>query len=681
MNLASVNKVLTFVGRLSDPRHATEAYLPVTGDKPVFQDSTPEKPYFPRVSPEEAGMSSACLAHMIKELAENPGLNMHSATILRGGRVLCEATFGAQDRNIWKYTFSGCKTIVGLAVGILFGQKLLSPDDRISELFSDKLNAVTRLRFANITVRDLLTMRSGIIFNEVEAMVETDWLRAWLNSGVQNENVFDPHAVRPFVYNSMNTFLLSEIVVRKSGKSLSDFLRENLFGPMGITRFYWEKCPDGSAEKGGWGLYILPEDMAKLGVLCMQGGVWEGRQLVPAEYLRQAMSVQTVTPQSTGTKAIHYSYGYQMWVGTSPRSFLFNGMLGQNVLGFPDTGILVVANAGNGEMFQQSDFYEIVTRYCKNAGEDKPLPYDRDGAYALASALLSIREHTEEESTALEESFAPPAPEEPKSDIQPAPEPDTTETQKKTSADGFFARLSRLFRRQDEDTEKAAPADTADESKDERNVPVPAEETTEPTQVSALPEEARRLAGRSFRVRENEPSQAAGLLPAILQLMQNNYTRGLLRISFSVRKNSAGKEHLFVTFTEQEAAFVFPVGFEKSLRVTLYFRGEPFLCAVRGAFTHDEDENPVFRIRLDFLETPCTRIMKLFFLRDGSVLLRLEETPGERFIYENVIAEKNEIAAQPVFGAALEKIENDYLEYKVRRMMSPELMLDEESAV
>ena len=658
MNLSSVNKVITLIGRLADPRRATEGFLPVCSGKPAFDESAPPVRYFPRVSPEEAGVSPQLLAEMLTELSENRTLHLHTVTVLQAGRVICEAAFGAQDRNIWKYTFSGCKTIVGFAIGILIGDGVLSYDDKVSELFSDRLNAVTRLRFANITVRDLLTMRSGIIFNEVEAMVEGDWLRAWFNSGVSNENVFDPKAPKPFAYNSMNTYLLAALVTRKSGMSLTDFLRKRLFGPMGITRFYWEKSPDG-IEKGGWGLYLLPEDFAKLGVLCMQDGVWEDKQLVPADYIRRAVTAQTDTPASTGTKAVHYSYGYQMWVGNAPRAFLFNGMLGQNVLGFPESGIVVVSNAGNGEMFQQSDFYAIVTRYLgtSDAVKGGALPDDRDGDYALASVLLSLREHTAEEQKALDDAFAPPAP-----TPEPQPEPEPLPP----AEHGFLTWLKVLFR-----PKKAVPsASDAETLRDSAKTNLPAP-------VPSLPAEAYALDGASFRVREGEPSQAAGLMPVIFQIMQSNYPKGLERISFAVRHNSAGEEQLVCTYAEQEAAYVFSVGFQKSRRVCLYFRGEPFLCAVGGAFTHDEDGHSVLRLTVEFLETPCTRTIKLFFDADGpgTMLLRQEETPGARFIYENVLAEKQEIAAQPVIGPALEKIDNDYLEYKVRRAMAPELHL------
>ena len=164
-------------------------------------------------------------------------------------------------------------------------------------------------------------MRAGVIFGEAEALSEQDWVRAFLNSSLKGEPGTE------FYYNSLNTYMLSAIVLRKTGKKLTDFLQERLFGPMGITDILWETCPSG-IEKGGWGLYIRPEDIAKLGQLVMDEGMWHGQQLISAEYIRTATAAHASPPPELGD----FDYGYQIWVGRKTPAFLFNGMLGQNVL-------------------------------------------------------------------------------------------------------------------------------------------------------------------------------------------------------------------------------------------------------------------------------------------------------------------------------------------------------------
>ena len=90
-----------------------------------------------------------------------------------------------------------------------------------------------------------------------------------------------------FSTNSLNTYILSALGLPPHRQSLSAFLDERIFRPLGIGDYAWEKSPEG-IEKGGWGLYISPENLAKLGLLVQQEGVWEGRRLLSADFLRRA---------------------------------------------------------------------------------------------------------------------------------------------------------------------------------------------------------------------------------------------------------------------------------------------------------------------------------------------------------------------------------------------------------
>lgn len=635
MNLSAVNKTVTLVGRLFDPHHATEAYLPQVSDKPVFPGAP--APYFPRVTPEEAGVSSRAVAKLLNELYDDPTLNMHSLLLSRNGKVFCEASFGAQDTVTWKYTFSGCKSVVSLAVGILMGQGKLSPEDKLVDLFSDRLGPVSRLRLSPITVRDLLTMRSGIVFNEAEAMTDEDWIKCYLNSAVTGE------IGKTFNYNSMNTYMLSAILTRKSGMSLCAFLDRYLFGPMDIRTYYWETCPRG-IEKGGWGLYILPEDMLKLSTLILSGGIWNGQQLVPARYLHTATTAQTETPASCG----NYDYGYQMWIGKNVPSFLFNGMLGQNTFGYPETGIAAASNAGNSELFQQSSVYGILDRYLGLPGNavwetDAPLPPDEEGLRLLEDALARLR--------------GLPVP---KRETQPPELPAAEQTPhgERSAFQKFFDAFFASFRRNNAPT------------------PVSAPEMPAPPVRRVLPDRASLLLDRVFTPAGDEPTASVGLLPVVLQVMQYNYTKGLQSLSFSKRETEEG-EQLVLTYRETDNVLIFPIAVngEPAPRTQLYFRGEPFLIAASGRFTHDEDGNPVFCLRCDFPETPCSRVIKLFFFRDGTVILRQSEIPGAPLVLQAVIDGKEGIEAQPVIGAALEKIDNDYLAYRICRTFAPELRM------
>ena len=135
---------------LMDTRQAIKPIYSDTSEKPPFR-STPVNQPFVRCLPEAAGVSSARIADFLCEIAEDETLNMHSILILKDGKMIAEAEFADQSTSVWKYTFSACKSIVSLAVGILCGMGRLSVGDRIVDLCSDRVNAVSRLRMSSLT--------------------------------------------------------------------------------------------------------------------------------------------------------------------------------------------------------------------------------------------------------------------------------------------------------------------------------------------------------------------------------------------------------------------------------------------------------------------------------------------------------------------------------------------------
>ncbi len=643
MNISAVNKIITLLGRIFDTHQPTEAYLPKTADKPagIF----PAEQKLPRVAPETVGVSSVLLEELSAELAADTTLHLHSLLLARNGRVFGEINFGAQDTRTWKYTYSACKSVTSLAVGILMGQGLLRMEDKIVDLFADRIGPVAKLRLASITIRDVLTMRSGIVFGEAEAMVDDDWLKCYLSSAVTGE------IGKTFAYNSMNTYLLAVIVTQKSGMTLTAFLKKYLFDAMQITDFYWETCPHG-IEKGGWGLYMLPEDMAKLATLILQNGAWEGKNLVPAWYLAQATASQTETPDSCGD----YDYGYQMWVKSSPASFLFNGMLGQNIFGYRETGIVAVANAGNEETFQQGNIYGILDRYFGFSGDglqSQPFPYDEEADHAFKRRLLLLRDHTEAELLAFDEAYAQ------KCAIPSTSAADVSETDPRSLWTRFWTKCTAKLR------PHITPEAQQETSREIPMVPY----------IQSLPAAHTLFVNRRFVPVEDDGTASMGLLPMINQVIQNNYSRGLCSITLS-KQIVGNAEMLVLTYHESDDIFICNVGmWGVACRTQLYFHGEPYLVAASGTFSSDEDGRAVLKIRCDFLETPSTRFLKLYANADGTYLLKQYEQPGTALIYKAVIDQKLVFAAQPVIGPAMEKIDNDYFDYRIKRTFAPEILM------
>ncbi len=377
MGLGTLNKTISLLTRLIDDKTTTEPILEFSPQKPSLPKAPVSSP-LPRTSPESVGISSAYIAEFLTALELDKSLNMHTVTILRHGKVICEAGFGAYNTQYFSSTFSECKSITSLAIGILIGDGKLRLDEKVIDMFPDDDSAMAKLKYKNLTVEDLLTMRSGATFAEAGSMADSSWIKAFFSSSVKGD------IGETFNYNSLNTYILSAIVKQKSGKNLLDFLRERLFDEMDIQGIFWEKSPEG-IEKGGWGLYIRPEDMAKIGLLVMQGGKWNGKQLVPAGYIRLATAKHSTAPKSCGD----FNYGYQIWCGREHNVFLFNGMFGQNTMCFPDNDIIIVSTAGNNEFFQQSSYYRYAIKYfCRSFPE--AVPVSRHDAKLLGNVITRL---------------------------------------------------------------------------------------------------------------------------------------------------------------------------------------------------------------------------------------------------------------------------------------------------
>ncbi len=349
----------------------------------------------PRSVPEREGLSSRQLLDFFRRAQEHPTINPHTLMVLRHGKVVAECSFAPYRGDVWHVTHSMCKGITALAIGMLVDEGRLSLEDKLCDLFPNRLspfaNPLAFRRLKSITVRHLLTMSTGVNFNEAGVVTSEDWLKDYFESGVR----FDPGT--EFAYNSMNTYVLSAIVRERTGKGLVEYLRPRLFVPLGMGRLHWELSPQG-IEKGGWGLYLFPEDMAKLGQLFLQEGVWNGRRLISREMLEEITRKQVGTPPEMGEQG----YGFQMWMGKRPGSYLCNGVLGQNIIVLPDVDMVVVTTGGNDCLFKTSTIISLVEDFFEGK-EFQPgdsLPGDRKGNRELRVFCRNARN--------LQATFPPP---------------------------------------------------------------------------------------------------------------------------------------------------------------------------------------------------------------------------------------------------------------------------------
>ncbi|MCR5022757.1 MAG: beta-lactamase family protein, partial [Lachnospiraceae bacterium] len=320
-------------------------------EKPAFDEMQEIQQPFPRSTPEAQGVDSAYISHMVQELQAMPGSNMHQLMILRNNHVIYESGFGPYPEGVWHATYSLCKSFTNMAIGLLIDDGKLRLDDHLVNLLDTNWNPLTLVRMKDITIRHLLTMSSGAAFNEVGAISGDNWVKGYFDSNVK----FEPGS--QFDYNSMNSLMLSAIVSKLTGMSMFEFLKERIFTPMGITKVFWENSPKG-ITKGGWGMFITPEDAAKLGVLYLQKGQWRGTQLISRHWVEESTKMQITTDRKDNPY-----YGYHIWMEQRPGSFSYNGMLGQNVRVYPDLNMVLVTFAGNGEVFADGGMTSILRKY------------------------------------------------------------------------------------------------------------------------------------------------------------------------------------------------------------------------------------------------------------------------------------------------------------------------------
>lgn len=554
-------------------------------------DYFPQKPDFPfdavyeqafvRATPESQGISSDLFAALLRELDASKDTEMHHFMALRHGKVICECNFAPYPKGMWHITHSMCKSITGMAIGMLIEEEKLKLDENIYDIFPDHINAFSKIFRPVITVENLLTMTSGITFNESGIVSGNDWLGSFLNASVNGKPGTE------FQYNSLNTYVLSAIVTKRTGETLTEYLTPRLFGPLGITKYYWETCPKG-ITKGGWGLFLCAEDMAKLGQLYLQRGKWNGQQLV-SEYW-----IEISTARHLKTQNDTYGYGYQLWMEQRPGSFEYNGMLGQNVIIYPDMDMVLVTNAGNKEMFQDCIMLNIIRKYFPVNYHPADVLPESPLSYGLLKRLCGELENVENNN-------------------------------RSTSLRGGWKR-NVIFKRKHSDKKYSYRISAAvDRPSDHHSF-------------------MRTVSGRTYVMEQ----QNIGIAPLFVQVFHNNMTDGISEISFTY-----DAENFYVSFTEGEVIHKLPVGFGRAADGCVDLHGEHYLVATLGEFARDENDIPVLKLEITFIEECVKRKAHIFFHEDNGIEIRWNETPGKKMILAGLSSITEELSGNFLYNSLL----------------------------
>ena len=346
----------------------TRAVVKKDSDKPLTFPAGGKINFLQRAKPEEFGYSSEYIQSFFNEISCDLSIRANRILVIKDNKVIAERYDHPYVKDAWDCVFSATKTVTALALGIVHDEykvDLSTPACRI--LGVEK--KVGNLQNRKITLKHLLTMTTGNMFNEMESAASTRWIKDFFDSA--NKFPIGSH----FEYNSLNTYIIGACIEKIMGKPLAEYVQEKLFGPLGIENTFFERSPEGIA-KSGWGLYILPEDMAKLGVLMRDYGAYDGKRIVSEEWIK-AMSHKQVA----STKAGHrFDYGYQMWTNDEKNFCCFNGMYNQDIHIYRDSGVVIVTCCANNEAFHGSNLYNFTEKYFASAAPgDFPLEKHKGG--------------------------------------------------------------------------------------------------------------------------------------------------------------------------------------------------------------------------------------------------------------------------------------------------------------
>ena len=327
--------------------------------------------------PEEGGLNSVKLAEGLQAI-QKQNSQIDSLLVIRNGAVLLDATFYPYDSKYLHDLASVTKSFMTTLIGIAADQGKLNLDQPVLSFFPERTIANRDARKERLTVRHLAEMMNGFESGCVKGDNPTiEAMRAnpdWVQAALDRKMVSEPGTQN--TYDSPGMHLLSAILQKATGMTALEFARKNLFEPLGIREVYWKSDPQGYTH--GWGdLHLKPGDAAKLGYLWLSNGVWEGKQIVSADWVKDSVKYHSDFGGGDG-----YGYGWWLWEG----GYSAEGRGGQAVKVTPVLNAIVVTTGGGFDYDSEVNQHLIAAVVDTN----KPLPANPAGVARLAAMLTEL---------------------------------------------------------------------------------------------------------------------------------------------------------------------------------------------------------------------------------------------------------------------------------------------------
>jgi CubicO group peptidase (beta-lactamase class C family) len=292
----------------------------------------------PRSTPADQGVDPAAILSFLDAVEARPDIEMHSLMMVRHGRVVAEGWWAPYSAGRPHLLYSLSKSFTSTAAAFAQAEGLLDLDDTVVSHFAEFAADITDPRSRSVQVRHVASMASGHtreMLGEAIARDPHEPVRGFLLIPPDRE----PGTV--FAYSQPCTYTLASIIQRNAGMPLTRYLRPRLFDPLGIGHVGWQTFPPGR-EQGFSGLHARTEDVAKLGLLYLQRGQWEGAQLIPAEWVAEATSRQVANPDQPNPDW-RQGYGFQFWMAR--HGYRGDGAFGQFCVVLPEQDAVIVTTA------------------------------------------------------------------------------------------------------------------------------------------------------------------------------------------------------------------------------------------------------------------------------------------------------------------------------------------------
>ncbi len=340
---------------------------------------------FERITPEEAGISSARIADFISML-ERRRFATHSLLMMKGDKLFAEYYWAPFDKDFCHRMYSQTKSYVAIAIGLLAEDGLIDLDRPMVSYFPEKCDGELHPFRAKQTVREMLTMQTPAGSPYWFVAEDDDRTHLYINNP-EDESIHPAGTL--WAYDSPGSQVMSSLVEKISGKRIFDFLYERIFKELGTFKTATILKTRTEDSWGDSALLCTSRDMASFARFVMNYGTWNGKRLMNEEYLRQATSPLVSNDESAWPNCFRHGYGYQIWC-TEQNGFAFVGMGDQLTVMHPETDTIFVITSDNQgfqparEMIVNTYFDTIVTPMAKEA-----LPADA----AAEARLASVTEH------------------------------------------------------------------------------------------------------------------------------------------------------------------------------------------------------------------------------------------------------------------------------------------------